>query len=259
MELVDRRRDAIRHFLGWAADVERRAVEEAKPHWSLRLENRADIDHAREAGALFPEQWWGVVVFTCFGSVKGARATAAAVPRPLPREEAQHALDAVEFPRGSVGHHRIQPAVKGAKKALVAASARADLFYELIHVNADFDTRYRRLRSERVEQWGRTTCFDLFLRAGALGVGGRFYAPDLAYLAGSIGPSAGFHEIFAVAVTRENATWAESVLRVWTDHWREIVEAVGAEWEGEPYTPGDFENALCIYQEVLGRERRRSA
>lgn len=172
LALVDERKGEVSSFLEWARGVEQRAIESNRPGWSLRLANRPDIGAAAKAAALFPEQWWGVVVFTAFGSTLGAVTVAPEFQRPLPPEEARAVLDRVSFARGSVGHHRIQPAVKGAKKALVAACADHELFYEVLHSDEDFETRYWRLRNARCEQWGRTTCFDLLLRAGALGLGG---------------------------------------------------------------------------------------
>jgi hypothetical protein len=41
----------------------------------------------------------------------------------------------------------------------------------------------------------------------------------------------------------------EAVLRRWTRQWTDVALRVGADWEGEPYDSGDFENALCIFQE----------
>jgi hypothetical protein len=77
------------------------------------------------------------------------------------------------------------------------------------HGDGDFDSRYRRLLGSRLTQWGRTTCFDLLLRAGALGVGGERYLPELAYLASSTGPRKGFAIVFGVAPDRGTERWAE--------------------------------------------------
>lgn len=249
LALVDERRAALSSFLNWAHAVEQRATESDRPDWSLRLANRPDIAAAAEAAALFAEQWWGAVVFTAFGSKLGAATVAPHFQRPLPPADARAALDRISFPRGSVGHHRIQPAVKGAKKALVAACADHKLFYDVLHSDEDFESRYWRLRNARCEQWARTTCFDLLLRAGALGVGGSNYAPQIAYLNGSTGPKSGFKEVWGREITTENADWGEALLWAWTKHWRDVADRVGVEWDDEPYTSGDFENALCIWQE----------
>jgi hypothetical protein len=116
LALVDERKPEVSSFLEWARGVEERAIESDRPDWSLRLANRPDIGAAAKAAALFPEQWWGVVVFTAFGLMLGAATVALAFQHPLPPNEARAVLDRVTFPRGSVGHQRIQPAVKGRKK-----------------------------------------------------------------------------------------------------------------------------------------------
>ena len=241
LELAEARAEELRSFLDWASDVESRS--------SMRLRDRPDIPHAAEAAALFPPQWWGLVVFTCFGSLIGARAAAPHFQEPLPPEIAEHALSEIEFPRRSVGHHRIQPGVTGAKRALVGACARAEMLERVLHSSMDFEERYAAVFAEKPHYWGRTTIFDLLLRAGALKLGGRETLPTLAYLAGSTGPASGFRKVFGISISDENATWAEAVLRSWTEPWQEIADLVGADWDGEPYTPGDFENALCIWQE----------
>jgi hypothetical protein len=76
--------------------------------------------------------------------------------------------------------------------------------------------------------------------------------PEIAYIAGSTGPSNGFRKMFGVKVTDENVGWAEALLRAWTENWAEVAARVGADWDGDPYTPGDFENALCIWHERRG-------
>ncbi len=58
-----------------------------------------------------------------------------------------------------------------------------------------FDERFAALMKFRVSWWGRRTCFDVLLRAGALAVSGETYRPDKAYLRGSQGPSAGFEPV----------------------------------------------------------------
>jgi hypothetical protein len=104
-----------------------------------------------------------------------------------------------------------------------------------------------------VRQWGRTTCFGLLLRAGALGVGGTRYLPELAYLAGSTGPSKGFAAVFGVAPDHGGAPWAEAVLRAWAENWRAVAERVRIAWDGPALQPRDQESFLCVYQERLGR------
>jgi hypothetical protein len=249
--LVDEREDAVRSFLLWARDAEQEAIDAGKPWWSLRLETRQDITDAAEAAKHFREPWWGIVVFTAFGSKIGAETVAPAFQRPLPEEAAWQALDHITFPRRSVGHHRIQPGVKGAKKALVAASAHQEFFYEVLHGRErSFESRYWQLREQHLPQWGRTTTFDLLLRAGALGIGGERYAPTIAHLAGSTGPKAGFKKVWGKKITTENAEWGEALLQAWNQNWFEVAKRVGLDWDvGAPFDPGAFENALCIYQE----------
>ena len=192
----------------------------------------------------------GVVVYSCFDSTTGAAAVAADFQRPMPPPDAEAALETIRFPRGSVGGHRIQPTVKGAKQALVAACADHELLNNLLHCGEDFDTRYLRLRAAKLRQWGRTTAFDLLLRAGALNVGGQSYKPDYAYLGGSTGPKSGFTRVFAESLTTdERVAWAESLLWRWAEDWQLVADQVGVDWRGPPLEPCDHENFLCIYQE----------
>lgn len=242
LSLVKRRSKQVRAFLEFARENE-------ESGWSLRLAARPDIRDAEEAARAFPQAWWGHVVFSCFGSVVGARVAAEVLVEPLAPEHASEALATLTFPRRSVGHHRIQPGVTGAKKALVGACGDAEMFEEVLHSDLGFDERYAMLYARRPAFWGRTTIFDLLMRAGVLGVGGRVVTPDRAYLLGSTGPAKGFQKIFGTAVSEENGEWAESVLRAWTEHWADVANLVGAVWSGEPYQPGDFENSLCIWQE----------
>lgn len=120
------------------------------------------------------EPWWGLVVFTAFGSVRGARSVAERFAEPIPPHRAEPALEEIAFPRGSVGHHRIRPGLAGAKRALVSACEHASAFRDILLHGDGFRDRYEALRALRASQWGRTTCFDLLLRAGALGIGGSY-------------------------------------------------------------------------------------
>jgi ribosomal protein S18 acetylase RimI-like enzyme len=259
LALADARRTPVRRYLQWAAENERLAATGEGTASSLRMDCRSDIRDAAEAAELFPEHWWGVVVFTCFGSKLGTQTVAPSFQHPRDAANAEAKLEEIEFPRGSVGHHRIQATLRGAKQALVAACAKHALFRSVLHDDEDFDARYRTLHDARVRQWGRTTCFDLLLRAGALGVGGKRCLPELAYLAGSTGPRKGFAAVFGVDPDQRRAAWAEAVLREWAEHWQAVAERVGAEWESEPLYPRDQENFLCVYQERLARGVVRKA
>jgi len=243
LAVVDERREEVRAYLEWAK-------ENDNDEWSYRMAERPDIQDAAEAAGLFSEDWWGVVVFTCFGSILGTKTVAPTFQRPLTPPDADAALEQIELPRGSIGHHRIQPAHKGAKQALVAACADHQFFHDVLHSGEDFDTRYRRLRAARMRQWGRTTSFDLLLRTGALGVGGEHYQPEFAYLGGSTGPKAGFSRVFGCALNTDAAvSWAEQLMRAWTEDWPKVADRVGVEWIRPALQPCDQENFLCIYQE----------
>lgn len=246
LRLVRTRRRKVRRFLNWASGMEANGE-------SLRWDARHDIEVAREAARLFGEPWWGVVVFSCFGSLRAADAVSGRFSRSVRADQARRLLEEITFPRGSVGHHRTRPGLTGAKAALVAACERAADFEEILLHGDGFHGRYEELRELRAAQWGRTTCFDLVLRTGALGIGEARYAPDRAYLDDSTGPKTGFERVWGIAVTRHNADWCERVLAQWTDNWSDVAEEVGVEWPGAPYVPGDFENALCVFQKHVRR------
>jgi hypothetical protein len=82
------------------------------------------------------------------------------------------------------------------------------------------------MRAARLSRWGRTTCFDLLLRTGALRIGGDPYEPEIAYLAGSTGPRAGFREVWGRDVPDETAPSAEGLLQAWHHHWNEVADHV---------------------------------
>lgn len=244
-DLIDDRAGEIRHFLEWAA-----ACEEDAPTVSLRLRHRVDVGRCAETMELFREPWWGVVVYSCFDSPRGTRIAAQRFPEPLPPGLAQAAVEELDFPRGSVQHHRTQSGLRGAKRALVSACDKVDeLEKAFCSPGMNFDERFNMLARINVSWWGRTTHFDALLRAGALGVGAEFYSPDKAYLRGSQGPAVGFKKVFGLDVDASNADLAEEILATWTERWDDVARQVGAEWDGHPYDSGDFENALCIFQE----------
>lgn len=240
--LVQERKEQVRRFLTWA-------ISHETSGWSFRWSERQDIRDAATAGTWFPNQWWGVMVFTCFGSLKGVQAVCASFQQPLKPDHAWDALQQIPFERGSIAHHRIQPGHKGAKIALVSACQHAEVFRQILLSGETFDDRFKNLQALHASQWGRTTCFDLLLRAAALRVGEQDYMPDRAYLAGSTGPASGFKGVWGIQVTWHNADWCEGLLRWWSNNWRVVCDEVGVEWSGDPYAPADFENALCIYQE----------
>lgn len=240
--LVRRRKRQIAAFLHWAAVRENTGR-------SLRWSQRRDIGEAAAACALFEEPWWGLVVFTCFGRIEGARFVAGRFRRPRP--DAARVLDSIEFPPGMLGHDRAQAGHRGAKLALATACLRAGEFQEILLRGQGFDQRYRDLLAMRARYWGPRSCFDLTLRAGAIGIGGERYGPQRAYL--DKAPARGFLEVTGVPVTARNAEWCELFLRWWSDHWEEVASLAGVHWEGAGYEPGDFENALCGYQD----DRRR--
>jgi hypothetical protein len=249
---VDNRAESVREYLLWSR-------ENDNEERSFRMTKRPDIAEAKRAAKVFVEPWWGVVVFTCFGSERGAKVVAPYFYRPIPPPEARAAFDSLVFPRGSVGHHRVRPGVRGAKEALVSACENSNLFHDLLYSSESFDTRYHRLRRARLRQWGRTTVFDLLVRTGTLGIGGQHYKPEYAYLAGSSGPSAGFARVWGVSPTAATVGRCEAVLRAWTENWDAVSERVGVVWNKLPLEPCDQENFLCIYQKVgkPGGRRRR--
>ena len=240
--LVEQRRAQVRMFLDWAERREDRGQ-------SMYLANRVDILDAREAAALYPNAWWGVVVFTCFGSLNSARALRQHFREPVDIESAKLLLNSVAFSSPKVGHHRIQPGLRGAKIALVAACERSDLIQEVLFTEQSFDDRFQRLRGAHLPQWGRTTSFDLLLRTGALSIGNQHYEPEIAYLDGSTGPMRGFEIIWGCTVNDQTASRCEGVLQAWHRNWTSVAGRVGVHWTDRPYAPGDLENALCIYQE----------
>lgn len=254
-DLVRQRRHHLGQFLRWAA-----ACETGTRETSLRLENRDDIVRCREVLRLFDEPWWGVVVYSCFDSTTGTRVAGSRFQSPMPAVEAERALSDLDFPRASVQHHRAQSTLTGARRSLVSACDKADDIQPvLFQYGLSFDDRFARLMKLNVSWWGRTTCFDVLLRAGALGVSGGAYRPEKAYLLGSQGPAAGFERLWGVRVTASNAELCEAVLRRWTDCWDEVASTAGAGWNAEPYDSADFENALCVFQEPPRRSLPKPA
>jgi hypothetical protein len=254
-ELVVVRLPQLTEFLTWAA-----AQEAGGRSASLRLENRDDLERCTHVLPLFAEPWWGVVVYSCFDSVTGAEIAATFFREPLLLPAATTALAEPAFrDRGLVQFHRAQSTLTGAKRSLLSACEKADDIREVLFLpRLSFDGRFARLMEVDVSWWGRTTCFDALLRAGSLGVSGHKYRPDKSYLLGSTGPAAGFFYLWGERVTKSNADDCEDLLRHWTARWDEIADLAGVPWIGEPYDSGDFENALCVFQETLGSRHSNS-
>jgi hypothetical protein len=241
--LVVSRQRPLAMFLKWAAGREASAL-------SLRLANRPDIARVWRILDAFAEPWWAATVYTCFDSEVGTRAVADAFRSPVDGEVAQRLLLEINLPLGSVQGHRTQPAHKGAKVALLSACARAAEFESILKTGSAFHDRFLAIRGLQAKQWGRTTCYDLLVRTGQLGIAAASkYEPDRAYLADSTGPRKGFRLVWGIEVTRSNAEECEALLRWWRDSWHWVADKVGVAWRGEPFSAGDFENALCIYQE----------
>ncbi len=250
--LVSTRQRQIAAFLAWAA--EREATD------TLRLASRVDIARVQRIVEAFCEPWWGATVYTCFDSEIGARAVAHAFHSPVDRDMAERLLSKMELPLRSVQGHRTQPAHKGAKIALLSACARAGDFESILKTGRAFHDRFLALCGLQAKQWGRTTCYDLLVRTGQLAIGSASkYEPDRAYLSESTGPRKGFAVIWGIEVKRSNAEECEAILRRWSERWQWVAGEVGVEWTGKPFGPGDFENALCIYQERGNAGYRLSA
>jgi hypothetical protein len=96
---------------------------------------------SRRLGGWFEEPWWGVVVFSCFSSLQGAKVVSGSFKRAADPRRARRLLGKLSFPRGSVGHHRIQPGVKGAKEALVSACERSGDFERILLRGVGFHER----------------------------------------------------------------------------------------------------------------------
>jgi hypothetical protein len=245
--LVNTQKKQIIDFVNWAKKQEAN-------NKSMYLVNRDDIAEARNIVELFKAKWWGIVVYTCFGSVNSTQILCKIFADPIDAAIAKKVLDDINFTQGKmVGHHRIQPGLAGAKKALVAACLNKDILHKSMHMDGTFDERYKLLISSGIPYWGRTTCFDLLLRTGALGIGDQVYEPEIAYLAGSTGPKKGFRLIWGLDITEKNTPWCEGLLQAWHRHWFDVIAHCEVDWKWRPYAPGDLENALCIYQEHVNR------
>jgi hypothetical protein len=241
--LLIARRAPVTDFLLWAE------VRERTPGRSMRLENREDLTRVRQVLPLFGQPWWATVVYSCFDSVRGTQAVAKAFREPVLADQAAAILSGLVLPRGAVQHHRTQPGHARAKIALISACRHAEELRSVLFEPGGFHELFEELLALPLDWWGRTTCYDLLVRTGMLGIGGQRYQPDRAYLADSTGPSRGIARVWGVQVSGGNAEQCEQVLREWSRRWVETCARLGVSWEGAPYSAGDFENALCIYQE----------
>ena len=241
--LVRTRSASLSDFLSWAQRLEQ------TPGQSVRLKHRQDLGRVRHVLPLFQDPWWGVVVYSCFDSVRGTEAVADSFREPISGDRAAGVLHELKLPPGSVQHHRTQPGHRGAKIALVSACEHVAEVRYVLHDLDGFHERFEALRALDLPWWGRTTCYDLLIRTGLMGIGGGTYEPMLVYLADSTGPAKGFRKVWGIQVSKDNAEFCEGVLQMWSSRWNETCSQLGIPWTGRPYSSGDFENALCIYQE----------
>src|SRR4051794_17871023 len=96
MSLVDGRHEEVRLYLEWALANERLAAKEATAARSMRMAARTDLQDAAEASEWFPQRWWGVVVFSCFGSKLGAKTVAPYFLEPLQRDGADAIVETIQ-------------------------------------------------------------------------------------------------------------------------------------------------------------------
>jgi len=243
--LTERAADICR-FLAWAA-----RTEQAGGRRSLRLAHRDDLVALRSVIHLFAQRWWGVCVYSCVDRAEGTRMLARFVPEPVPAELADHLVPPrASWPPGMIGAHRAQAGYRGARTCLLSLCAHYETVREILINDLNFEHAVERLRQLHALQVGRTTAFDLALRAGQL-LHDPPVEPTSAHLHGSTGPAAGFRIIWAFnpAGDRQQAERAEAILRLWIANWHDVADLTGIPWPWPPFSPGDFENALCIYQD----------
>ena len=218
-ELADRQHGPLQDFLRWARESERDQTT------SNLIEHRLDLQRARRILPLFAQSWWGIVVYSCFDSEVCTRAVARLFQRPVSGPAALSLVEDLALPTGGVQAHRTRRGHTGAKRALVAACAQAPEFEQILLEMNRFHDRYEALRRLGAAEWGRTTCFDLLVRAGVLEIGGNAYGPDRVYLEGSTGPSRGFQLVWCISVEHRNAERCEKLLRQ-TDEAREDLTVI---------------------------------
>jgi hypothetical protein len=106
----------------------------------------------------------------------------------------------------------------------------------------------QQLLALRARQVGRTTAFDLALRAGQF-LHPQPIEPATAHLKGSTGPASGFDQVWGFNPAGPLSARGEGVVRRWTSEWAEVASVVEVDWPWRPFSAGDLENALCIYQD----------
>ncbi len=243
--LSERSADVYR-FLAWAAHT-----EQAGDRQSLRLADRDDLLALRSVIHLFPQRWWAVCVYSCVDRAEGTRMLARYVPEPVPAELADRLVPPrTAWPARMIGTHRAQAGYRGARTCLMSLCAHRETVREILTANLTFEHAVEALRQLRAAQVGRTTAFDLALHAGQL-LHDPPVEPSSAHLHGSTGPAAGFRAIWGIdrSGDRLQAERAEAILRLWIAQWHDVADLMGAQWPWQPFSPGDFENALCIYQD----------
>ena len=212
------------------------------------MSNRPDIVRARHSVSLFPEEWWARRLLVLrFGHwhrsrcscLSGAspRGVCRGCPQPdrLPPRLGRRSQDPTcRDGREARAHRRLRPSRRirehHSRRRVVRRALRTDPRRTSTSVGADDELRSSSSRW-RSWHWRQLLC-------AAVRTARRL---DLR--------KKGFKKIWGIEITAENAPWGEALLRAWTEEWQRVAVEVGIEWEGEPYTPADFENALCIWQE----------
>ena len=236
----------VSQFLVWAA-----ATERAGGQRSLRLSHRDDLTALRSVLHLFEHHWWAICIYSCVDRADGARMLARYLRAPVPAELAGRLVPPTkDWPPGMIGSHRAQAGYRGARICLMSLCARRDEIQQILINSPAFEQAVDDLRRLRAPQIGRTTAFDLALRAGQI-LHDPPLEPHSAHLYGSTGPAAGFKTIwgFDPASNMESAERAEAILLMWNAHWHDAADQAGVDWPWPAFSAGDFENALCIYQD----------
>lgn len=172
------------------------------------------------------------------------------MPTPVDEFDAQVRVPpSTAWPRPTIGGHRIQAGGnRGARVCLMSICRYAVEIEGILTTMSSVDAAVTLLRSMRAPQISRTTSFDLALRAGQL-LHRPPFGPQLAHLRGSSGPASGFDRIWGFDPRGALSNRGEAGIRRWSSDWRDIAARVGVEWQWSPFTVGDLENALCIFQD----------